>query len=86
LRGTYACRERGSAQAYDRVSEVPERLRNRILAVRSFDANAMIIENQLVDGNEIEPVLEKLLAPSNVDYLHVHFTVAGCYAARVEKA
>jgi hypothetical protein len=70
---------------YDKVNEVPDQLRNRILAVRSFDANAMTVANQLVDGNEIEPVLEKLLAPSNVDYLHVHFASAGCYAARVEK-
>jgi hypothetical protein len=73
-------------QTYDKVNEVPEQLRNRILAVRSFDANAMMVENQLVDGNEIEPILKKLLAPSNVGYLHVHFAAAGCYAARVEKA
>jgi len=71
---------------YDKVNEVPEQFRNRILAVRSFDGNAMMVANQLVDGNEIEPVLEKLLAPSNVDYLHVHFAAAGCYAAKVHRA
>jgi hypothetical protein len=37
-------------------------------------------------GNEIEPVLEKMLAPSNVDYLHIHFAAAGCYAAKVQRA
>jgi hypothetical protein len=62
------------------VDEIPEQLRNRILAVRSFDSNGMMVESGLVDGNEIEPVLEKLLAPPNVEYLHVHFA-AGCYAA-----
>jgi hypothetical protein len=73
-------------QTYDKVNEVPEQLRNRILAVRSFDTNGMMVDNRLVDGNEIEPVLEKLLAPSNVDYLHIHFAAAGCYAAKVERA
>ena len=73
-------------QTYDKVNEVPEQLRNRTLAVRSFDTNAMMVDNRLVDGNEIEPVIEKLLAPSNVDYLHIHFAAAGCYAARVERA
>lgn len=73
-------------QTYDRVNEVPEQFRNRILAVRSFDKDAMMVANQLIDGNEIEPVLEKMLAPSNVDYLHVHFASAGCYAARVQRA
>jgi hypothetical protein len=71
---------------YDKVNEIPEQLRNRILAVRSFDTNAMMVDNRLVDGNEIEPVLEKMLAPSNVDYLHVHFAAAGCYAAKVQRA
>jgi len=54
--------------------------------VRSFDANAMMVANQLVDGNEIEPVLEKLLAPWNVEYLHIHYAAAGCYAAKVQRA
>jgi len=71
-------------QTYDKVNEVPEQLRNRILAVRSFDTNAMMVDNRLVDGNEIEPVLAKMLAPSNVDYLHIHFAAAGCYAAKVQ--
>ena len=73
-------------QTYDKVNKVPDQLRNRMLAVRSFDANAMMVANQLVDGNEIEPVLEKLLAPSNVDYLHIHYAAAGCYAAKVQRA
>jgi hypothetical protein len=73
-------------QTYDKVNQVPDQLRNRMLAVRSFDANAMMVANQLVDGNEIEPVLEKLLAPSNVDYLHIHYAAAGCYAAKVQRA
>ncbi len=73
-------------QTFDKVNEIPEQLRNRVLAVRSFDADAMMVDNRLVDGNEIEPVLEKMLAPSNVDYLHIHFAAAGCYAARVQRA
>jgi hypothetical protein len=68
------------------LNEIPEQLRNRILAVRSFDTNAMMVDNRLVHGNEIEPVLEKMLAPPNVDYLHIHFAAAGCYAAKVQRA
>jgi Protein of unknown function (DUF1203) len=51
-------------QTYDKVNEIPEQLRKRTLAVRSFDTNAMMVANQLVDGNEIEPVLEKMLSTS----------------------
>jgi hypothetical protein len=73
-------------QTYDKVNEIPEQLRSRTLAVRSFDSKGMMVDNWLADGKEIEPVLEDFLAPSHVDYLHIHFAAAGCYAARVERA
>ena len=73
-------------KTYDRVNEVPEQLRKRMLAVRSFDASGMMVENRLVDGQQVEPVIEKLLAPANVDYLHIHFASPGCYAAKVVRA
>jgi hypothetical protein len=72
-------------QTYDKVNEIPEQLRKRTLAVRSFDTKGMMVDNRVVDGQQIEPVIEKLLAPPNVDYLHIHFAAAGCYAARVER-
>jgi Protein of unknown function (DUF1203) len=73
-------------ETYDRVNEVPEQLRKRTLAVRSFDKNGMMVDNLLVDGRELEPAIEKLLKPTNADYVHIHFAAAGCYAARVERA
>ena len=73
-------------QTYDKVNEVPDQLRTRMLAVRSFDGNGMMVNNRLVDGQEVEPVIEEFLTPPNVDYLHIHFAAAGCYAAKVERA
>jgi hypothetical protein len=68
------------------VNEVPEQLRKRMLAVRSFDSKGMMVDHRLVDGSEVVSVIEKLLTPPNVDYLHIHFASAGCYAARVVRA
>jgi hypothetical protein len=73
-------------KTYDRVNDVPEQLRKRTLAVRSFDTKGMMVNNRLVEGQELEPVIEKLLMPTNVEYLHIHFAAAGCYAAKVERA
>jgi Protein of unknown function (DUF1203) len=73
-------------QTYDKVNEVPEQLRKRMLAVRSFDAKGMMVDNRLVDGQVVEAFIETLLTPSNVDYLHIHFASAGCYAAKVVRA
>ena len=77
---------REGEETYDEVDEVPAQLRSRTLAVRAFDADAMMIGYQLVDGRELESALARLLADPGAAYLHIHFAAPGCYAARVERA
>jgi len=82
----YAIYVRKGEETYDAVDQVPEQLRLRTLAVRAFDADAMIVGWELADGHELEAAIERRFANPRADYLHVHFAAAGCYAARVERA
>jgi hypothetical protein len=75
---------RGEAQ-YSEIDRVPEQLRLRKLAVRAFDANAMMVGYEMIDGRDVETAIEKLFADPRAAYLHVHFAAPGCYAARVDK-
>jgi Protein of unknown function (DUF1203) len=72
-------------ETYDKVDEVPEQLRRRVLAVRAFDAKGMMVGFELADGSQLEQAIEKLFALGSADYLHVHFAAPGCYAAHVER-
>ena len=85
-RGTHAIyvRENGG-ERFDRVNEVPSALRGRMLSVRAFDAAGMMVDADLVEGDQIEALIERLFAPPSVTYLQVHFARRGCYAARVER-
>ena len=76
---------RRGEQRYDAVDCVPEQLRTRVLAVRSFDTDGMMVDRELVDGREVEPAIERLFAEPKAAYLHVHFAAPGCYAARVDR-
>jgi hypothetical protein len=82
----FAVYVRRGEERYDRIDEVPEQLRLRTLAVRAFDAEAMLVDWELVEGRDLEAVIERLLANPRAAYLHVHFAAPGCYAARVERA
>src|SRR5207237_10411069 len=82
----FAIYVRRGEETYDAVDEVPEQLRKRTLAVRAFDDEAMMIGFELVEGEELEQAIERLLADPRAAYLHVHFAAPGCYAARVERA
>jgi hypothetical protein len=76
----------GARQAHPAVNEVPQQLRLRLLSVRAFDSDAMLLAADVVEGAAVEPVLERLLADSRAAYLHLHNAKPGCYAARVDRA
>ena len=82
----FAIYVRRGERTYDAIGAVPEQLRSRILAVRSFDADAMMVGRELIDGRELPSAIERLLANPKASYLHVHFAAPGCYAARVDRA
>ena len=73
-------------ETFDRVDEVPEQLRGRMLAARSFDGKGMMLGFELVDGRELESAIGKLFKQPNAEYLHIHYAAPGCYAARVDRA
>jgi hypothetical protein len=82
----FAIYVRKGEETYDRVDQVPDQLRTRTLAVRAFDADAMMVGRELVDGRELEAAIERLFAAPRAAYLHIHFAAPGCYAARVDRA
>jgi hypothetical protein len=86
FRASHAIYVRPGQQRYDRVDAVPEQLRKRLLSVRAFDRDAMLVDADVIDGPRLESLIDRLFADSRTEYLHVHFAKAGCYAARVERA
>jgi hypothetical protein len=81
----FAVYVRKGEKTYDAVDEVPDQLRIRMLAVRAFDAKAMMVGWELVDGHELEAGIERLFADRRSAYLHVHYAAPGCYAARIDR-
>ena len=81
----FAVYVRRGEEQYDAVDEVPEQLRLRTLAVRAYDANAMMVGWELAEGRELESAIARLFAVPRAAYLHVHYAAPGCYAARVDR-
>jgi hypothetical protein len=81
----FAIYVRNGEETYDKVDEVPEQLRLRTLAIRAFDADAMMAGWELVEGRDLEAAIERLFANPRAAYLHIHYAAPGCYAARVER-
>ena len=82
----FAVYVRQDETTFDAVDTIPEQLRKRTLAVRGFDAAAMMTGWELVEGAQLETAIVKLFADPNTAYLHAHYAAPGCYAARIERA
>lgn len=86
-RASHAVYIREGAEApYDQVGVVPAALGVRLISLRAFDANDMIVDADVAEGAVLAPVIERLLARPDVAYLHAHYAKRGCYAARIDRA
>ena len=82
----FAIYVRQGEETFDEVDTVPEQLRKRTLAVRAFDADAMMVGWELAEGAQLEDAIARLFSDPRAAYLHAHFAAPGCYAARIERA
>src|SRR5208282_3795548 len=73
-------------RAFETVDTIPEVLASRLLAVRAFNAQHMMIDAEICEGAQAAMMFERFLANPQTTYLQVHNARRGCYAARVERA
>lgn len=55
------------------------------LAVRAFDGNHMMVQQDIVAGRDLVERAEKFFTETDVEYLHVHYAAPGCFAVRIDK-
>ena len=77
---------KGVARAELQVGEVPPVLRSRVLSLRAFDKDAMMVSAELCDGVGVEKLLRAQFSEPAVAYVHIHFAKFGCYACRADRA
>jgi hypothetical protein len=75
----------GARERYDGVDAVPPALRKRLLSLRAFDAEGMLVDAAVVAGAKLEPEVERMFERAEVAYLHAHFAAHGCFAARIDR-
>ncbi len=86
-RSRHAIYVRESAAAPARFEDkVPASLAGRLLAVRAFDADGMMIDAEVLEGRDLVPQIERFFANPAAAYLHAHYARRGCFAARIDRA
>lgn len=83
--GPVFVRESAAAAVVPRDA-VPALLRSRMLSLRAYDRQDLMITADIVDGGEAEFAFARMFANALVHYVHIHFAKPGCYACRVDRA
>jgi hypothetical protein len=63
-------------------SRIPDQLCRRQLSVRAFDADEMMIDAAVIQGNELDDLLHRFEHNPEMSFVDVHNATRGCWAAR----
>jgi hypothetical protein len=74
-----------AVQARPEPGKVPASLTSRLISVRAFDSEHMMVSADVVDGRELDAAIRTMLVDSHVAYLHLHNAKPGCFAASVTR-
>lgn len=68
------------------VNEVPAMIRSRLLSIRGYDSEGMMLISDVLEGSGLEEHLSRFFADPGVEYVHIHNARPGCYNCRVDRA
>jgi hypothetical protein len=71
---------------YPESAGFPEELRGSPRTVEAYALGRRLKGQEYVADGRFEPIIEKLFADRDVDYLQINSTTAGCFTFRVERA
>jgi Protein of unknown function (DUF1203) len=72
-------------ETYSVENELPEVVRERLLAVRAYDRSDMMIEAEITEGAELKSLIQRMFTNSQIAHLHIHNADRGCYSCRVDR-
>jgi len=67
------------------LNHVPEQQRKRLLSVRGYDADGIMVDAEVAEGTELEALIERMFRRADVAFLHAHNARRGCYACRIDR-
>ncbi|HZR31807.1 MAG TPA: DUF1203 domain-containing protein [Terriglobales bacterium] len=71
---------------YDENAGFPKDMRAHRLTINAYGQDRTLLAEKLVEDGNIESMIDSFLDRSDVKYLHVRDTQAGCYDFRIERA
>lgn len=77
--------DEAAEDAVPEPGQVPEIVRNRLVSIRGFDAEGMIVDADVTDGTGADAVLARLFGNPAILFADVHAAARGCFLSRAHR-
>lgn len=75
----------GLEEPAEYVDEVPPVFATRVLSLRGFDNDGMMVGAMLAQPGEADAAIRIMFADPRIVAIHAHNAVRGCFAAKIER-
>jgi Protein of unknown function (DUF1203) len=75
----------GACETASFVNHVPAQQRTRLLSVRAYDQDGLMVDAEVADGTKLEELIERFFRRADVTFLHAHNARRGCYSCRIDR-
>jgi len=72
-------------QAYPEKGTVPEVIHSRVVSIRAFDSQHMMVQADIAQGLQVAEKIHRMFSDQGVEYLHLHYAKQGCYIGEVTR-
>jgi len=76
---------KGVEAARPGVNEIPGMLQHRLLSLRGYDKDHLMVAAAVVEGRDLAASIGQLFDNEKIEYLHLHNAKQGCYNCSVIK-
>lgn len=76
----------GAKAASCEVNEIPEIVANRLLSIRAFDNQHMMLDATVCEGKDVVSHINQLFSHTNITLLQIHTAKRGCFLTEVVRS
>ncbi|MEP0522349.1 MAG: DUF1203 domain-containing protein [Hyphomicrobiales bacterium] len=75
----------GALKPYASINKVPQVMETRLLSLRGFDREHMMVEADVIDGHRVANLIDRFFSNPNIAYIHAHNAKQGCFSGRIDR-
>lgn len=75
----------GAKETYSGIDKIPAVMLSRLMSLRAFDSEGMMVDADLAIGEEIKQTVVRFFENNQICYIHAHNALRGCYSGRIDR-